>query len=184
MYKPKKYVRLDLLPRMPRLPDIRNLLNEAKKARACTVELPWRSENLGLRFSLTVRVEVGGGEPIWTLYEGEGSKSRVMWSTGFNEVELLYDVLTLSLPTDGPNIFAPFQDKPAEAAPSRGEPVSDSQISYARSYEKTGGDAAPSDFYKPTDSANAALNAEYANFLMTEEPVVVKASKAPTEEFE
>lgn len=184
MYKPKKYVRLDLLPRMPRLPDIRNLLNEAKKARACTVELPWRSENLGLRFSLTVRVEVGGGEPIWTLYEGEGSKSRVMWSTGFNEVELLYDVLTLSLPTEGPNIFAPYQDKPAEASSARGDQVSDSQISYARSYEKTGGDAAPSDFYKPIESSNAALNAEYANFLMTEEPVAVPASKAPTEEIE
>ena len=59
---------------------------------------------------MTVRVEVGGSEPIWTLYEGEGNRSRVMWSTGFADVELLYDVLTLSLPSDGPNIFAPPEE--------------------------------------------------------------------------
>lgn len=168
MYKPKKYVRLDKLQKTPRLPDIRNLLNEAKKARACTVELPWRSEKLGLPFSLTVRVEVGGGEPIWILYEGEGNSSRVMWSTSFDDVELLYDVLTLSLPSDGPNISAPVEAAPpagkAVAAQERAplaeadmasdfsgasSPDGTSEFSLDRSYESSSGDSGlmkPSDF--------------------------------------
>ncbi|MBU6450637.1 MAG: hypothetical protein KGS72_02585 [Cyanobacteria bacterium REEB67] len=113
MYRPKRYVRLNQLPRMPRLADVKNLFEEGKKARSCTVEMPWRTEKLGMTFSLTVRVDLGASEPIWTLYEGEGNRSRVMWSTGFADVDLLYDVLTLSLPSDGPNIFAP----PVEEAP-------------------------------------------------------------------
>lgn len=107
MYRPKKYVRLDPIPRTPKLSDVRNLLAEANRSRGCTIEQPWRSENKKMPFSLTVRMEVGGGEPIWTLYEGESNNSRVQWSTAFGDVDLLYDVLTLSLPSDGPNIFAP-----------------------------------------------------------------------------
>ena len=107
MYRPKKYVRLDPIPRTPKLSDVRNLLAEANRSRGCTIEQPWRSENKKMPFSLTVRIEVGGGEPIWTLYEGESNNSRVQWSTAFGDVDLLYDVLTLSLPSDGPNIFAP-----------------------------------------------------------------------------
>jgi hypothetical protein len=113
MYRPKKYVRLDSLARTPKLSDVRNLLLEASKARSCTIELPWRSENKKLPFSLTVRLELGGGEPIWTLYEGEGNSSRVMWSTSFADVELLYDVFTLSLPSEGPTIFSPVDQKQA-----------------------------------------------------------------------
>jgi len=118
MYRPKKYVRLEPLARTPRLADIRNLLEEGRKSRSCTIEQPWKSEKLKLAFSLTVRVELGStSEPIWTLYEGEGNMSRVMWSTGFGDVELLYDVLTLSLPSDGPNIFDP------NSRPSNYEPT-------------------------------------------------------------
>ncbi len=118
MYRPKKYVRLEPLSRTPRLADIRNLLEEGRKSRSCTIEQPWKSEKMKLAFSLTVRVELGStSEPIWTLYEGEGNKSRVMWSTGFGDVELLYDVLTLSLPSDGPNIFDP-NSRPSNYAPT------------------------------------------------------------------
>ena len=53
-----------------------------------------------MAYSLTVRVEISGGEPIWTLYEGEGSTSRVMWSSPFEDMDLLYDVMCLSLPAD------------------------------------------------------------------------------------
>lgn len=112
MYRPKKYVRLDPIPRTPKLSDVRNLLAEANRSRGCTIEQPWRSENKKMPFSLTVRIEVGGGEPIWTLYEGESNNSRVQWSTAFGDVDLLYDVLTLSLPSDGPNIFAPDESLP------------------------------------------------------------------------
>lgn len=147
MYRPKKYVRLDPLSRTPRLADVRNLLAAASKSRSCTVEQPWRSENLKMPFSLTVRVELGGsGEPVWTLYEGDGSKSRVMWSTGFGDVELLYDVLTLSLPSDGPNIFDP-NSRPstfASASPAGSDSSSDSSSG-------SGTGQRPASFYETSD---------------------------------
>lgn len=107
---------------MPRLADVKNLHEEGKKARSCTVELPWRTEKLGMTFSLTVRVDQGSAEPVWTLYEGEGSNSRVMWSTGFADVDLLYDVLTLSLPADGPNIFAPREEPKSSKPAAKADP--------------------------------------------------------------
>ena len=60
MYRPKKYVRLDPIPRTPKLSDVRNLLAEANRSRGCTIEQPWRSENKKMPFSLTVRIEVVG----------------------------------------------------------------------------------------------------------------------------
>lgn len=153
MYRPKKYVRLDPLSRTPRLADVRNLLDAASKSRSCTVEQPWRSENLKMPFSLTVRVELGGsGEPIWTLYEGDGSKSRVMWSTGFGDVELLYDVLTLSLPSDGPNIFDP-NSRPSNFSPTTAAPSASSSSS---SSLDSSSEQRPASFYEATDFSSPA----------------------------
>lgn len=163
MYRPKKYVRLDPLPRTPRLADVRNLLAAASKSRSCTVEQPWRSENLKMPFSLTVRVELGGSaEPVWTLYEGDGSKSRVMWSTGFGDVELLYDVLTLSLPSDGPNIFDPnsrpstFSSTGPGAAPSGAASTVSNTESSTGSGTGSSTERRPSSFYESTDFSSPA----------------------------
>ena len=198
MYKPKKYLRLDKLARTPRLSDVRNLLNEAKKAKSCTVELPWRSENLGLPFSLTVRADVGTTEPIWTLYEGEGATSRVMWSTGFDDVELLYDVLTLSLPSDGPNIFAPAE-QPKTAGGQRGRSVLDrgqgesstqseasSGPSIDRSYDASAGSSYENALMKPEDNDFSGYykkkgEAKYPNHLMTEANSLPEAANASIE---
>lgn len=194
MYRPKKYVRLDPLSRTPRLADVRNLLDAASKSRSCTVEQPWRSENLKMPFSLTVRVELGGsGEPIWTLYEGDGAKSRVMWSTGFGDVELLYDVLTLSLPSDGPNIFDP-NSRPSTFS-STGPAVSSSSSASSSSASEQ----RPASFYESTDfsspaSDGAAADASVTSYpahlagddFYTSEPVFEKSSsssKSQTSEF-
>lgn len=98
MYKPKKQIRLDVLDGLPKMSDLKTLLSEANRSKGSTVELPFRGQTIG--FSLTVRVEVGGAEPIWTLYEGQGKGSRVVWSSPFEDLELLYDVLCLSLPQE------------------------------------------------------------------------------------
>ncbi len=75
MYKPKRQVRLDPMKYPPRMSDLRNLLQEATVNKGCTVELPFAA--LNSQWSLTVRSEIGGTlEPMWTLYEGEGSSSR------------------------------------------------------------------------------------------------------------
>lgn len=196
MYKPKKYVRLDKLQRAPRLPDIRKLLEEARKLRSCTVELPWRTENLGLQFSLTVRSEVGGGEPIWTLYEGEGTTSRVMWSTGFDDVELLYDVLTLSLPSDGPNIFAPVEAKPDERTQTQGgvlnrggDGASSGQsqsyeFEFDRSYDSSQGSSYENALMKPSDNevTTKSKNKEkFPSHLMSEDDYESTRKSIPIE---
>ncbi len=100
MYKPKKHIRLSSLFQAPKLADIRSLFTEGSKAKGCTVELPWVNKRTGVNYSLTVRAEISGGQPMWTLYEGEGQKSRVVWSSPFEDVDLLYDVLTLSIPEE------------------------------------------------------------------------------------
>lgn len=100
MYKPKKHIRLSSLFQAPKLADIRTLFTEGSKAKGCTVELPWVNKRTGINYSLTVRAEISGGQPMWTLYEGEGQKSRVVWSSPFEDVDLLYDVLTLSIPEE------------------------------------------------------------------------------------
>ncbi|MDX2105937.1 MAG: hypothetical protein SFY67_05995 [Candidatus Melainabacteria bacterium] len=100
MYKPKKHIRLSSLFQAPKLGDIRTLFNEGTKAKGCTVELPWVNKRTGVNYSLTVRAEISGGQPMWTLYEGEGTTSRVVWSSPFEDVDLLYDVLTLSIPEE------------------------------------------------------------------------------------
>lgn len=100
MYRPKKHVRLNPLSHAPKVSDVKSLADEARKAKGCTVELPWKNKLTGVHYSLTTRLEVAGGDPIWTLYEGEGGKSRVVWSSPFEDVELLYDVLMLSIPEE------------------------------------------------------------------------------------
>ncbi len=100
MFRPKKHVRLTSLPNAPKVADIKSVADEASKARGCTVELPWKNKMTGVPYSLTVRYEVAGGDPMWTLYEGEAAKSRVVWSSPFEDVELLYDVLMLSIPEE------------------------------------------------------------------------------------
>lgn len=100
MYRPKKHVRLTALPAAPDLTNVRKVFDEARKARGCTVELPWKNKRTKVPYSLTVRVELAGGDPVWTLYEGDGDQSRVVWSSSFEDVELLYDVLLLSIPDE------------------------------------------------------------------------------------
>lgn len=102
MYKPKKYFRLEAINIVPRISDCKKVLAEAQKNRGATVELPWRSQVTQNPFSLTVKIDIGSSEPIWTLYEGEGSNSRVVWSSPFEDLELMNDVLCLSLPGETP----------------------------------------------------------------------------------
>jgi hypothetical protein len=100
MFKRKKYIRLDQIPAAPKSAELKRLLFESKRAPGCTVELPWRSAKTGLRYSITVCYELGGHEPIWSLYQGEGAQSRMIWTQTFKDPELLSDVINLSLPAE------------------------------------------------------------------------------------
>jgi hypothetical protein len=100
MFKPKKYIRLDEITGLPKAKELKHLLFEAKRSRGCTVEQPWRSVRTSIRYSLTATCHVGGGQPVWSLYEGESSTARMIWSQPFDDIELLGDVIGLSLPPD------------------------------------------------------------------------------------
>ncbi|MFX7506961.1 hypothetical protein ABTJ37_21850, partial [Acinetobacter baumannii] len=45
-----------------------------------------------------VSVEAEGQMPIWSLYQGEGEQSRLIWTQTFKDPDLLNDVIGLSLP--------------------------------------------------------------------------------------
>jgi hypothetical protein len=100
MFKRKKYIRLEQIPASPKSAELKRLLSESNRAPGCTVELPWRSQKTGLRYSITVCHEPGGSEPIWSLYQGEGAHSRMIWTQTFKDPELLCDVISLSLPAE------------------------------------------------------------------------------------
>ena len=101
MFKRKRYIRLDEIQGMPQTPELKRLLFESNRARGSTVELPWRSLKTKLRYSITVCFEVDRIEPIWSLYQGEGAQSRMVWTQSFKDPELLNDVISLSLPAEG-----------------------------------------------------------------------------------
>jgi hypothetical protein len=129
MYKPKKHQRLEPLSGLPSPADLRNLRSEGERARGCCFELPFFAEKANENYSLTVQCSFGAGtEPVWTLYEGTGSKSRVMWSTPFVDLELLMDVVTLSIPksvesVEMPAHLAPQTEKEEEEEPEKEEPA-------------------------------------------------------------
>jgi hypothetical protein len=112
-YIPKKQLRLEPLSTFPQIKDLKKALQEADKAKGCTVELPWFVEEGNQQFSLTVRCEMSGGEPMWVLYSGSGAESRPLWSSPFLDMELLGDVLALSIP----NVVGKKTELPAELAP-------------------------------------------------------------------
>jgi|AGTN01.1.fsa_nt_gi hypothetical protein len=179
MYRPKKQIRLNSLPHAPKVADVKHAFNEAKQAKGCTVELPWANKSNGQLYSLTVRVEMGGGDPMWTLYEGEGPKSRVVWSSPFEDVDLLYDVLMLSIPEElniglssAPEFSgsagsrASRDSKPVEGVPlppgfyGDGLLTGNEKLEVPQSYGSSGGASASSD----ADLARLAKSADVSSF--------------------
>ena len=86
MFRPKKHLKLDLLESTPSINDLKQALGHAQKLRGCTIELPWNLNDLKASFALAVCIEVKAEEPFWTLYEGEGNKSHVLWSAPFSDL--------------------------------------------------------------------------------------------------
>ncbi len=100
MYKPRKYQRHDTIRHFPKLEDLRRLSADAFKARGCIIELPWQSAKTANLYTLTVIVELAENDSLWTLYVGEGEAARLLWSTPATDLEMLIDVMTLSLPEE------------------------------------------------------------------------------------
>ena len=134
MFKPKKYSRLQPLFVMPTVGDCRRLLAEATKAKGTTVELPWRSQKTYTGYSLTAKLDLGSDEPLWTLYEGEGSRARVVWSSFFEDIELMHDVLHLSLPQE--ELGAALKPPPEPVVERQAEPEYGAVDGYTPSFPR------------------------------------------------
>jgi hypothetical protein len=97
MFRPRNHIKLDPLAYVPNVEDLQRVLAEAEKYRSSTIELPWRLKESNLFYSLVVRAEFSPLEPVWTLYEGEGNRSHVIWSAPFTDLELLKEVISLTV---------------------------------------------------------------------------------------
>lgn len=77
---------------------VKFMLDEATNRRGCLIELPWAAGSAS--FTLTCQWESSYEEPVWTLYEQDGSSSKVVWTQSFapSDLEFMYDILAMSAP--------------------------------------------------------------------------------------
>lgn len=77
---------------------VKFMLDEATNRRGCLIELPWSAGSA--TFTLTCQWEPAFEEPVWTLYEQDGSSSKVVWTQSFapSDLEFMYDILAMSAP--------------------------------------------------------------------------------------
>jgi len=85
---------LDTLESVPQTEILSNMFSLAMGTIGLSVEQPWVGQ--GQTFVLTARCDVSGKDPLWTLYEGVGDKSQVVWTNVERDTELIYDVLCMA----------------------------------------------------------------------------------------
>lgn len=127
MYKPKpeqrntNRLRLDIETRTPSLFALENQLQEAKGRRGCLVELPWTTNKTAQMYILGVQWDDKNDLPVWTLYEQNGSESKMHWSNPYppTELNILYDIVCMSAAEEKvakiPEQLAPPVPEPAPA---------------------------------------------------------------------
>jgi hypothetical protein len=79
------------------LGDLQKMLDEARKAEASTVSSSWQAPKSSFTYKLTARINEIKAEILWTLIVNDGKGYRSLWSAPFQDLELLLDVLELTL---------------------------------------------------------------------------------------
>jgi len=79
------------------LGDLQKMLDEAQKAEASTVSSSWQAPKSSFTYKLTARINEVKAEILWTLLVNDGKGYRSLWSAPFHDLELLLDVLELTL---------------------------------------------------------------------------------------
>ncbi len=95
LLRPKNHIKLSPLASTPNVDDLKQLFTEVQKTRNRSIELPWVVDMV--RFTLDVRINLGTREPIWSLYQGDGVQSHVVWDAPFTDIYLLREVLAISI---------------------------------------------------------------------------------------
>ncbi len=114
----QKRQRLAQRPAMPEVRDLLVLLAESEKLRGKMLEVPWQEPGVADLLILCVEMEIGASLPIWSLYQGEGGESRLIWSCRETDMYLLYDLLCMFMSQMRPKVVP----EPAKVE----EPVPDS----------------------------------------------------------
>jgi hypothetical protein len=79
------------------LGDLQKKLDEAQKAEVSTVSSSWHAPKSSFTYKLTARINEVKAEILWTLLVNDGKGYRSLWSAPFHDLELLLDVLELTL---------------------------------------------------------------------------------------
>jgi hypothetical protein len=123
MYKPKKpentnRLRLDIEPKLPSIYVVEGQFQEAKSRRGCLVELPFKGMQPGQLYILGVQWDSGGDLPVWTLYDQNGSESKMLWSEQYapQDIAIMYDVVVMSTSGMEPSGRIPDSLKPVTAS--------------------------------------------------------------------
>jgi hypothetical protein len=96
------------------LGDLQKMLDEAQKAEASSVSSSWQAPKSSFSYKLTARINEIKAEILWTLLVNDGKGYRSLLSSPFNDLELLLDVLELTLANEldvrvaPPQIPAPY----------------------------------------------------------------------------
>ena len=122
MYKPKNPIqttnrlRLDLETKLPGVSVIEAQLAEAKGRRGCLIELPWTTARANQLFILSVKWDATSDLPIWTLYEQNNMESKMHWSEQYppGDLQIMYDVVTMSVTSSDPAAQIPENLRPKE----------------------------------------------------------------------
>ena len=122
MYKPKNptqttnRLRLDVETKLPGVAVIEAQLTEAKGRRGCLVELPWTTGRANQLFILSVKWDANVDLPIWTLYEQNNMESKMHWSEQYppGDLQIMYDVVTMSVTSSDPAAQIPENLRPKE----------------------------------------------------------------------
>src|SRR5271170_7369078 len=82
-------VRLPQMAAVPAVQDLQFMLGKAQRNWRAAVELPFKYSDTNALFIMTVKCDMGSGEPCWMLYRNDQSGSSMIWSYVSCDVHLL-----------------------------------------------------------------------------------------------
>jgi GGDEF domain-containing protein len=92
-YNPLANVRLPQMSSVPGTQDLQFMLGKAQRNWRSAVELPFKYSDSSYLFILTVKCDMGSGEPCWMLYRNDPGGSSMIWSFVSLDVHLLRNLV-------------------------------------------------------------------------------------------
>ncbi len=169
--------RLPTMKAVPETNDLRGLFSEAQKYHNKLIEQPFMCANQSVTMVLTVELKIGDATPIWTLYQGDGPGSIMVWHCAERDYELIYDVVSMFVyevekqhyQTTQPLVEAEFREPGTTATATATAPV-EAQPSYFQ-------DITPVDFDLLKKQSNVLLGYMLVEAGFISEPILESALK-------